>query len=240
MPAKQAAVATAGADQVEISAEARSALVTDQAMARSEKMMRVRGLNDEEIASFREILSGYESSGTDAADFLKSLSSEERDLVKRANSYGSDLDNGVIDGFSEEGAINMLREQDYRFAVDLNGDDIVEHGAAKTFSFPPPSAPEGVMDAWDAYSRKLSDQDKMMFTIMFTPVDIPGQGDATTIRGYNLSKQGFPANEEGWLELIDKIHNTLAYDNKLSGDKEQIEQNEKLMGQLTDFASYIR
>lgn len=131
-----------------ISAEAKIALTTDQALAGSEKLMRTRGLGDEEISAFRDILAGYESSGMDAGDFLKSLSNEERDLVKRANSYGQDLTDEVIDGFSEEGAINMLREQDYRFAVDLNGDDIVESGAAKTFSFPPPSAPAKVMDAW--------------------------------------------------------------------------------------------
>lgn len=90
------------------------------------------------------------------------------------------------------------------------------------------------------YSQGLSEMEKMEFTIMFLPVDIPEYPEATTIRGYNLSKQGFPQAEEGWLELIGKIHDTLAYDNKLPGDQEQIDRNEKIMGRLLEFASYLR
>lgn len=134
----------------------------------------------------------------------------------------------------------MLREQDYRFAVDLNGDDIVEHGAAKTFVFPPPSTPESVMDAWDSYSQTLSEREIFNFSAMFLPVDIPGYPEATTINGYNLSEQGFPQTEAGWLALLDKIYGTLADTNKSSGDPQQIEQNEEKMRQLRDFATYLQ
>lgn len=230
----------AGCDAVEISAEAKDALLTDQALTRSEELMRTRGLNEEEIVSFRDIISRYESSGMDAGDFLKSLTGEERNLVKRSNSYGHDLTDAVINGFSEEGAINILREQDYRFAVDLNGDDIVEKGAGKTFVFPPPSTPESVMDAWDSYSRTLSEREIFNFSSMFLPVDIPGYPEATTIRGYNLNEQGFPQTQEGWQVLLDRIHDTLAYSNKTSGDPQQIEHNEEKMQQLREFATYLQ
>jgi hypothetical protein len=236
---KQAVTGTTSGDQVDISTEAKNALTTSKALARSEEMMRRRGLDDEEIDSFRDILSGYESSGENAGDFLKTLSSDERDLVKRANSYGLDLSNEVIDGFSKEGAINMLREQDYRFAVDLNGDDLIENGSALTFSFPPPSAPEGVMDAWDTYSQDLDGPGIMNFTSMFLPVSIPGYPDATTIRGYNLSRQGFPETEDGWIDLLDKLHDTLDYNKKLANDQQQIEHMENEMRMLREFASLL-
>ncbi|MBU3947794.1 MAG: hypothetical protein KJ826_06185 [Proteobacteria bacterium] len=226
-------------DAVEISTKAQKIQTVDAALQRSEELMSVRGLDDEEIASFREILSSYESSGMNADEFLKSLSGEERNLVKLANSYGSNLTDNVIDSFSEEGAINMLREQDYRFAIDLNGDDIVEHGAGRTFVFPPPNTPDTVMDAWDTYSRSLTGAEESLFSALFLPIDVPGYPDATTIRGYNISQQGFPPNEEGWLDLLDKIYDTLKYNNKISNDQQTIEYNKKAMQQLRDFAATI-
>ena len=226
-------------DVVAISGDGQKTLALDKAFNRSEELMRVRGLDDEEIASFRDILSRYRSSGMDAKEFLTSLSTGERDLVKRANSYGSTLSDAVIAGFSEEGAVNMLREQDYRFAVDLNGDDIVEHGAGKTFVFPPPSAPEEVMDGWDKFSQTLTGEEKMLFSALFLPVNIPGHPDASTIRGYNISQQGFPQSREGWLELLNKIYDTLEYNNSISSDRQSIEHNKKAMQQLRDFAACI-
>lgn len=155
-------------DVVEIACQAQKSLTFDKALKRSEDLMRAGGLDDQEIASFRDLLERYNSSRMDAETFLKSLSSEERDLVKRANSYGSDLSDEVIDRFSKEGA--MLREQDYRFVIDLNGDDIVELGASKTFVFPPPSTPETVMDAWDAFSQTLTGKEKLLFSGLFLPI----------------------------------------------------------------------
>ena len=226
-------------DVVEISPQAQKSLTFDKALKRSEDLMRARGLDEQEITSFRDLLERYDSSRMDAETFLKSLSSEERDLVKRANSYGSDLTDEVIDRFSKEGAGNMLREQDYRFAIDLNGDDIVEHGAGRTFVFPPPSAPETVMDAWDAYSQTLTGEEKLLFSGLFLPISIPAYPDATTIQGYNLNQQGFPQSAQGWLDLLDKIYDTLEYNNKTSNDKQTIEHNDKAMRELREFGAFI-
>ena len=226
-------------DSVEISEEAKVAQKMAKAFKRSEDMMRLRNLSSEEIAAFREILQDYNTSGKTPSEFLKSLDKEERDLIKRANSYGHDLTDSEIDSWSVEGSKNMLREQDWRFAIDLNDDGIVDHGGGKSFVFPPPNSPEEIKDSWEMMSENMTDKEKMFFTIRFAPIKIDGYPEATTIVGYDLNEQGFPKNIDEWLNLLDKVYETEEYNSKINSHAPSREISKRTMELITEFKNII-
>lgn len=226
-------------DTAEISKEAKDAQTLASALKRSEKMMALRGLNRDEVAEFRDILKQYEDSGKDTKTFLKSLDFDQRDLVKRANSYGTRFTDANIDSWSKEGAANMLREQDWRFAIDINSDGIVDHGAGKSFVFPPVNSPDAVKDAWEIMSKDMTDKEAMLFTMRFLPFKIEGYPEATTIRDYNLNKQGFPKTSDGWMELLDKIYETEEWSSKTNPHAPSREINKKMMEHITEFKKII-
>jgi hypothetical protein len=178
----------ASSDSVEISTAAKQALndsIQLQNLSdRAYKLLKVRNISDDEIIAFQEILSNAESADN-AKDFLKSLSHQDLELVKKANSYGVTLNYSHIDGMSEEGARNMLVQPDYRFSVDYNNDGIVEHGQARTFQFPPPNAPEEVKDAWDKTMASLPDKERLMassvFMVKSLTANIHSNGNGTSV-----------------------------------------------------------
>jgi hypothetical protein len=151
-------------DSIDLSAESRTAyedMASGKAFsAEAYKLLKIRGLTDEDIAGFGRIIA--EAGATDDKHaFLKSLSTEELDLVKRANSYGSKLTDRVIDSFSDEGAYNMLVSQDRNDFIDINNDGIVEHGAGKTLVFPPPNSPQNIKEAYAELTKDMSFSERL-------------------------------------------------------------------------------
>lgn len=236
---KNEEVLTFGEDTAEISEEAKEAQKHAKAIARADRLMQLRGLSNDDIKEFRDILQQYEESGKDAKEFLKSLDYNQKDLVKRANSYGTNFTDRDIDSWTDEGAENMLREQDWRFSVDLNNDGIVDHGAAETFVFPPPNSPDVVKDAWDIMADSMTEKEQMLFTMRFLPLRLEGYPDATTIPGYNLGRDGFPEGEEGWLDLLDAVYESEEDNLKYNPDMQSKENSKKMMGHLTKFKEII-
>lgn len=208
-------------------------------MERADKLMRLRGINDEEITEFRGIVKDYQESGKDAKSYLKSLSFNQRDLVKRATSYGTRFTDVEIDSWSDEGAENMLRDQDWRFAIDLNNDGMVDHGAAKTFVFPPVGAPDEVKDAWEKMSESMTEQERLLFPFRFMPMNIENQAEKATVSGFNLSR-GFPKDTDGWMEMIDHIFEAEEYNSKTNPHGPSREMSKKTMEQLTEFKRLIK
>jgi hypothetical protein len=236
LPASTKEVSTTD-DVIEISAEARKANAMEAALNRSYALMHKRGLTDEEIESFRDILNSYRSSNMEAKAFLKSLTSEERDSVKRATGYGHRLTDKEIDSFSKEGAVNMLQEQDYRFVVDLNGDDVIENGNGNLLVFPPPSAPETVKEAWDTFSQTLTEGDKLLFMGRFVSLRGFKIENGTVVRTNDM---GYPKTTQGWLDLLKKEYHTSKYQSEISTDKSSIEAHKRMMRQIQQFAAVIR
>lgn len=229
------------ADTVEISPEAKSAQESQEKMKQltedAMKMLKIREVPKADIERFQEILASAEEE-TDAKSFLKSLSAEDRDIVKRCNSYGCDLNNQHIDGMSEEGARNMLVQPDYRCSVDFNNDGIVEHGQAMTFQFPPPNAPESVKDAWDETTANMSFEEQMKATSLFMVQSLqanvrldangefqemiePGDPDYTNI---------FPTDQESWAGLLDDIDDYLDWvEDVMPSEKARVEEDRQLI-----------
>ncbi len=207
--------------------------ITDRAY----KMLKLRDLSEDEINSFREILAQAENA-QNAKGLLKSLSTKERALVKKANSYGSDLTNSHIDQMSEEGARNMLVQPDYRFAVDFNNDGIVEHGKAKTFVFPPPNAPDSVKDAWDKTMNSLNEDERLLastiFLVMSWQENIKTSENGRVVRMIEPGEPDyvniFGTDESSWLLLLDKVDEYLDFTEKLdSANREDIEKDRQMI-----------
>lgn len=207
-----------GSDTVEISKEAQQAKLEMENREfygdKTYELMKVRGLSDEDIKEYSAIVTDAKSA-TDKRQFLYGLDDKQRDLVKRANSYGSRLTDSTIASFSDEGVYNMLTSQKHRDYKDFNNDGIVEHGAAMTLVFPPPNAPDHVHEAYEELSKDWDLKDKLLFEGYFMNqsfsanirYDANGQangfyepGDPEYVNIYEGN------NNANWREIIDNAY----------------------------------
>lgn len=215
-----------GEDIVDISDEARDALAKSTEIKRSEFIMKDRGLNDEEIAEFRDINDRYEKSGKTAKDFLLSLDKKERSLVKRANGYDGYFTDEDIKSFSAEGAVNFLQEQGAAFDIDLNSDGRNEHGKHHGIHMLPDGTPDSVKDAWDIATKDMPFVDKALITLQLTPLDSSWDTDDPTAVGFNGVKTECPDTAEGWINLFGEIYEN-AKENAQTNPHEQSRENAK-------------
>ncbi|MBZ2160550.1 hypothetical protein [Alteromonas stellipolaris] len=188
--------------------------------------LQVRSLTDDEISGFGNILRQANEQTTTSKEFLKSLSSDELQLVKKANSLAANID---VDSLSQEGAQNLLSQPDGSDLVDLNNDGIVEIGIGKTIHFPPVNAPPHVKAAWEKATEGMDwgEQARMELT-MFSMVygfGINGvtadaalppeqQWNTTNINAfyeYAQSNLEFRIGMEGWTDYnrqLDKVYDS--------------------------------
>lgn len=227
-------------DVVEFSSEAQEALAQSDALKRSEFFMKRRGLDEEEISDYRNIIQRYAESGQDANDFLNSLEKNEKRLVQRANGYDGDFSSKAIDSFSEEGAVNLLQEQGAAFDVDLDGDKITAHGEHNQMTLFPVEAPAAVKDAWEITSEDMSFLEKTIMHIHLMPVKIPGYPDASIIQGYNLNRDGYPETSAGWIDLLGKVYDTVEDGLKYQENEESLENSRQHMRNLEELIDNIK
>lgn len=178
--------------------------------AREYSLLKIRGLSDDEIDRFQDIKE-QAAEATDAKAFLLSLSSDDRLLVKEANSYGRVLRDTEIQSMTEEGARNMLVTQDDRAYVDFNNDGIVDKGVGKMFVFPPPNAPDEVKDAWEKTINALPVGDRLMASSLFMlqslQANVKSDAEGHPIGVYFPGEEGytniFPTRLEDWRGILD-------------------------------------
>lgn len=223
-------VASAGAEPL---FQADSLELSDDA----KDILKRRGLDDAEVLAFAEIVRDAEDA-TDKKAFIKSLSVEDRDLLKRANSYGRKLTHSEIDGFSEEGAYNFLVDQTKRTKVDFNNDGMVEHGQAMTFVFPPPNSPDHIKDAYDEFTKDMDMKERLKIEIYFMSqsltANIKYDGSGKTVGFYFPGEEGYTNIYEGnsdstWKGIFNKIHN---YFDLLEDLGEARPEDEKLISEF--------
>jgi hypothetical protein len=97
---------------------------------------------------------------------LKSLSSQEREIIRVVHGLADSIQ---VDMLDEEGAYNLLRQPGE--ARDLNNDSFTRVGAAWTRSFPPANAPDEVKKAWEEVTAGKSDEEKFLLQTMFWPLE---------------------------------------------------------------------
>lgn len=188
--------------------------------------LQVRSLTEDEISGFGDILRQANEQTTTSKEFLKSLSSDELQLVKKANSLAANID---VDSLSQEGAQNLLSQPDGSDLVDLNNDGIVEIGIGRTIHFPPVNAPAHVKAAWEKATEGMDWGEKARLELtMFSMVygfGINGvnpdaalppeqQWNSTNINAlyeYAQSNLEFRVGMEGWTDYnkqLDKVYNS--------------------------------
>lgn len=234
-------------DSVTVSDEARQAAAQKALSDRALEMLHTRSISDEDIDRFSEIIQNADKAD-DAKAFLKSLSPEDRDLVKRANSYGIPLTNAHIDSMTEEGARNMLVQPDPRSKVDLNNDGIVESGIAKTFVFPPPNAPESVKDAWDKTLEDMPESERLLSSSIFLTqqfnANLKFDASGKAIGFYEPGEEGytniFAGDESSWLSLLDDVDEYLDFSESVTNDTQQRENIDKNREIIDTFRNYIK
>jgi len=199
---------------------------------REYSLLKSRGLSDIEINDFHNIVSDAKNHNN-ANEFLSNLSIEDRDLVKKANSYGRSLTDNEIGSMTEEGARNMLVNQDYRAYVDFNNDGVVDKGIGKSFSFPPPNAPEDVKNAWDKTLESLPAEDRLMASSIFMvqslqanfQTDSQGKVVGITSPGDEGYVNIFPSTLDGWQNLLDKTESYLEWLSTVDSGNPRLEKN---------------
>lgn len=199
---------------------------------REYSLLKSRGLSDTEIKDFRNIVNDAKKQNN-AKEFLSNLSNEDRELVKKANSYGRSLTDNEIGSMTEEGARNMLVNQDYRAYVDYNNDGVVDKGIGKSFSFPPPNAPEDVKIAWDKTLDSLPAEDRLMASSIFMVQSLQAnfqtdsQGNVVGVAspGDDGYVNIFPATLDGWQNLLDKTESYLKWLSTVDSGNPRLEKN---------------
>jgi hypothetical protein len=230
--------ATTEEKQDSISDTARSGATTqDNAVAAREySLLKTRGLSADEINKFQDI-KDQAASATSAKTFLLGLSTDDRALVKKANSYGMKLSDSQLQSMTEEGARNMIVTQDRRAYVDYNNDGVVDKGVAKTFSFPPPNAPEEVKDAWDKTVESIPEKDLLMassvFMLQTIQANIKTNEQGNPVGIYFPGGDGyiniFPTTRGGWQDLLDKTDEYLNWVASVDRGNSRLEENRAIV-----------
>jgi len=199
--------------------------------AESARLLRARELSDTEIADFSALIQTAKQQEGSAKQFLASLSHEEKELVRKANSLADPIQTANV---SEEGAINLFRQPDSSDSVDLNNDGIVEVGIERTIQFPPANAPQWVKNAWDKATEGMDwgtiaiEQLNMHFAIY--GIEIDGVNNKTALPP---SQQWSQSGIQG---LFDDLYSSLAFSVNLEG---WTEKNKSRLGLYERFENAL-
>ena len=130
-----------------------------------------------------------------AKGFLAGLTAQDLALLQQASGL---VDTINVASLSEEGAANLLLGRDMQ--VDLNNDGIVEVGAGRMMTFPPPNAPQAAKDAWAAATAGMSERDRMSLSgYIGLPLLLPGSGSTVPSMG-DLAAADFD-----WGDLVARL-----------------------------------
>lgn len=114
---------------------------------------------DDLRVDYRQILTNaYQRGGyADPSSYLKSLSQEELATIQQVHHLADPISTGSL---SSEAALNLLLPPDAQ--VDENRDGLTAVGAAYTYRFPDSNTPENIRLAWEATTKDLSEQERML------------------------------------------------------------------------------
>lgn len=193
------------------------------------QMLNRRKLSQQDLTDFGHILNKASSTTKAPKNFLKSLSQAELAVVQKAHSLANTIN---INQLSTEGAANLLTQPDPDFRVDLNNDGLVEIGEAKTFSFPPPNAPNHVKEGWTVGNKQFEGVINAFAAHLHTPSfssiannkPIP----ATTSEATNPPEPEQPTTERS-REVMQ-----LLLDARLGIDREKLERLEEEIQRITN------
>ncbi len=172
---------------------------------------------DDLRADYKQILvSAYESGGYASPEsYLKKLSSEDLATIQQVHHLADPIQ---PDTLSSESALNLLLPPDAQ--VDANRDGLTAVGAAYTIRFPDSNTPPKVRMAWEASTKDMSEQDRMLHVLQMSSqlltanmhFDQDGQyvrssepGDADWINPQSQADFSFLKQANEWLQYLDRF-----------------------------------
>ena len=175
--------------------------------ARDARFMQVREVSAADQQRFAEIIqdAAAQDGYSDPVGYIKSLPAEDIEILRRVHSIAETR--GVTQT-TREGATNLLLPPQNH--VDTNNDAIVDVGAARTFVFPPPNAPQAVKDAWEETTRGMSERERLLGTTSFLTItatenlEVDGNGKAVGFHepGDPEYKNPFGATVDAWESML--------------------------------------
>ncbi|MFC3093271.1 hypothetical protein DRW07_03495 [Alteromonas sediminis] len=178
----------------------------------SRGLLQARQLSDEEITDFATLIQQMKQSENNAKQHLNSLSPQELELLRKANSLADPI---MASQVSEEGAMNLFRQPDNSDSVDLNNDGIVEVGVARNVQFPPANAPQWVSDAWEEATKGMTWADRATAELHLHSaiygINIDGVSSKTPL------SPGEQWSEAGIKRLFKDLHGSLEFAVSLDG-----------------------
>ncbi len=172
---------------------------------------------DDLRADYKQILvHAYENGGYASPEsYLKKLSSEDLATIQQVHHLADPI---RPDSLSSESALNLLLPPDAQ--VDENRDGITAVGAAYTLRFPDSNTPPKVRMAWEAATKDLSEQDRMLHVMQMCSQlvtanmhsDQNGQyvrssqpGDADWVNPQSFAGFSFKNQANEWLEYLNRF-----------------------------------
>lgn len=130
--------------------------------ADDERILSGRGLDQVRQDSVEALYTAGRSAvrSGQARSFLAGLDTASLALLQNAASLADPINVGAL---SEEGAENLLLAPTE--GVDLNGDGLLQTGAALLFTFPPVDASPALRAAWEEATAGMSERDVMMLSL---------------------------------------------------------------------------
>lgn len=178
-------------------------------------LLQRRGLSDQQIGNFAELLTQAKErvgEGATAKQALSELTKAEMTLLQQATSLADPIQ---VNTLSNEGATNLLAQPDRSGMVDLNNDGIVEVGKAQTISFPPVNAPDHVKSAWDTATEGMAEADRLILELNMHHAVYGVQIDGVETKTALPPEQQWSA--EGWQQLLSELEAALAFDVSMDG-----------------------
>ena len=162
------------------------------------------------------LVNAYENGGYASPEsFLKKLSSEELATIQQVHHLADPI---RTDSLSSEAALNLLLPPDAQ--VDENRDGLTAVGAAYTIRFPDSNTPSNVRMAWEATTKDMSEQDRMLHVMQMSSqlltanmhFDKDGQyirssepGDADWVNPQLSANFSFKKQAHDWLEYLNRF-----------------------------------
>jgi hypothetical protein len=172
---------------------------------------------DDLRTDYKQILvNAYENGGYASPEsYLKKLSSEDLATIQQVHHLADPI---RPESLSSESALNLLLPPDAQ--VDENRDGLTSVGAAYTLRFPDSNTPPKVRMAWEATTKDMSEQDRMLQVLQMSSqlltanmhFDKDGQylrssepGDADWINPRSLANFSFTNQANEWLEYLNRF-----------------------------------
>ena len=155
--------------------------------------------------------------------FLASLDTQSLALLQQAASLAAPVNASAL---TEEGAENLLLAPTE--AVDLNGDGMIQVGAALTSSFPPVNASPALRAAWEKTASGMDERDALTLSFKLSGVSI-------SLDGSNIEGRDF----SGDFDWNGYMQNLLA-SNDMSKPYNSPEQYQKVNDQLLSFWAALK